>query len=101
MSCEKCGSTAITHYRQRRADGVWVVTARCENNHSPIKGRPFYPVAQFNLMALPVLPGQENLQPELFPVTAKTPRENTPQTLIELVESKRRGNDMFPFLKRN
>lgn len=57
--CQVCGNGKITHYRQIRKDGVSVVTARCENGHIPIKGQPFYPVAQFNLDELPLLSKRE------------------------------------------
>ena len=43
--CDTCGNKKITYYKQKRADGVWVVTARCGNWHHPIKGKPFYSVA--------------------------------------------------------
>lgn len=59
--CHVCGSTKITHYRQIRVDGVAVVTARCANWHIPIKGKPFYPVAQFDLKKLPLLPDEQPL----------------------------------------
>lgn len=68
--CHICGSDKITHYRQIRVDGVAVVTARCENEHIPEKGKPFYSVALFNISDLPLLPSQQNdpvaQQAELF-----------------------------------
>jgi hypothetical protein len=57
--CEDCGSTKITYYRQKRKDGVIVVTARCENWHSPKHGKPFYPTYNFHLDELPMLPVKE------------------------------------------
>jgi hypothetical protein len=56
ITCEKCGSTTIKFYRQIRSDGITVVTARCENGHSPNKYKPFYPVYNFHLDELPLLP---------------------------------------------
>lgn len=68
--CQVCGSGKVTHYKQRRKDGVWVVTARCENGHIPIKGKPFYPLYLFDIKSLPVLPIQESTieQEEMFKV---------------------------------
>ncbi len=57
--CHICNSYEIKHYRQRRRDGVWVVTARCENDHIPVKGKPFYPLYLFDVDSLPILPSQE------------------------------------------
>lgn len=71
MTCDKCGSSAITYYRQRRKDGMIVVTARCDRGHHPITGKPFYPVSQFDISTLPMLPGQEE-QPRLFDDTPRT-----------------------------
>lgn len=86
MKCDRCGTTEVKHYKQRRRDGVWVVTARCENGHIPETGRPFYPISQFDISALPVLGSQKDEQPELF-----TTREidRTPMSLIDYVEQKR------------
>lgn len=68
--CHVCGSEKVTYYRQIRIDGVTVVTARCENDHSPIKGKPFYPVYNFHVDELPLLPSQRSdpvaQQAELF-----------------------------------
>lgn len=69
--CHICNSYEIKHYRQRRRDGVWVVTARCENGHIPIKGKPFYPVYQFDVDSLPILPIQE---PDVLQVDMFKPR---------------------------
>ena len=68
--CHICNSYQIKHYRQLRRDGVWVVTARCENDHIPIKGKPFYSVALFDVDKLPILPSQEPIvqQEEMFKV---------------------------------
>jgi len=68
VSCDKCNSAEITYYRQLRKDGVWVVTARCENGHHPITGKPFYPISQFDLKSLPVLGSQTEIQPQLFDI---------------------------------
>lgn len=46
--CEDCGSEDITFYKQKRVDGVWVVTARCDKGHKPNKYKPFYPVYNFH-----------------------------------------------------
>jgi hypothetical protein len=62
ITCYKCGSRKITYYRQIRADGVPVVTARCENDHSPVKGRPFFSTQLFNVRALPLLPSQAQME---------------------------------------
>ena len=60
MRCNHCFSEQITYFRQYRRDGKAVVTARCINGHSPVKGRPFFPVAHFaDIKALPLLPGQK------------------------------------------
>lgn len=55
MKCQYCDSQKITYYKQKIKSGRFYVTARCENGHSPIKGKPFYPVEQFNLDELPIL----------------------------------------------
>lgn len=99
MNCHICYSANITYYKQRRVDGVWVVTARCENNHIPEKGHPFYSVTKFNLNTLPVLGSQTNdKQPELFSTPAK--QTNAPTTLLEYVEQKRNGFG-FNFKRRD
>ncbi|MCR4307300.1 MAG: hypothetical protein NUV80_01965 [Candidatus Berkelbacteria bacterium] len=54
--CEECGDTNITYYKQKRKDGVIVVTARCGNWHHPKRGKPFYPVYNFHLDRLQMLP---------------------------------------------
>lgn len=59
ITCHVCKNSEITFYRQMRADGVIVVTARCKNGHSPVKGKPFYPTWQFNLDKLPMLPTEQ------------------------------------------
>lgn len=58
--CCECGSQEITYYRQIRADGITVVTARCANDHHPLRGHPFYSVLDFNLDTLDLLPSQRN-----------------------------------------
>ncbi len=55
MKCQYCDSQKITYYKQKIKSGRFYVTARCENGHSPIKGKPFYPVENFNVDELPVL----------------------------------------------
>ena len=86
MNCDKCNSSQITYYKQRRKDGVMVVTARCENGHHPITGKPFYPISQFDISALPLLGSDTTPQLELIPHKSESPR---PQTLLEYVEWKR------------
>jgi len=90
MNCEKCHSDKITYYKQRRKDGVIVITARCENGHSPIKGKPFYPISQFDISTLAMLPGSD-ATPQLELIPERTTKEQTerPQTLLEWVEWKR------------
>lgn len=58
ITCEKCGSQNITYYKQKRVDGVIVVTARCDKWHIPNKYKPFYPVYNFHLDKLDFLPEQ-------------------------------------------
>lgn len=75
ITCHVCGSTNIRFLKQKRTDGVWVVTARCDNNHIPEKGKPFYPVANFDLGKLSPLVNESKIeQPELF--TQKKPFED-------------------------
>lgn len=67
IKCHICKSTEITHYKQKRRDGVWVVTARCKNNHIPEKGKAFYPIKDFNLEDLkPLVKTPETEQEDLF-----------------------------------
>lgn len=89
--CHICQNATITHYRQKRVDGVTVITARCENGHIPEKGRPFYPLALFDITALPVLPGQrdELMIVKSLPMFETQPQPERPQTLLEYVEWKR------------
>lgn len=61
MKCDKCSSTNIIYYKQLRKDGRYIVTARCENDHLPETGKPFYPSRKFDIMKLPLL-GEENIQ---------------------------------------
>ena len=89
MNCQKCGSSAITYYRQKRVDGEWVVTARCGNGHHPIHGKPFYPKWQFDVMSLPVLGQTETKQAELFTVTEKTRDRRDPYEGLDPIERKR------------
>jgi len=81
MICDKCGNSTISYYRQIRKDGVTVVTARCENDHIPETGHPFYSIAQFDVMSLPLLGGKrEEKQQSLF---SKTADEFEGEDLIE------------------
>lgn len=91
MNCDKCQSDKIAYYKQRRKDGVIVVTARCENGHHPITGKPFYPISQFDISTLEMLPGSDATpQPELIPTnTNRKVQSEHPQTLLEWVEWKR------------
>lgn len=57
--CEKCGNTKITYYKQVIKGGRVVVTARCENGHHPKNGKAFYPLYNFHLDQLPILPERE------------------------------------------
>lgn len=52
MKCDVCNSEKITYLKQVRVDKVVVVTARCENNHIPEKGKPFYPITEHDLIKL-------------------------------------------------
>ena len=82
MICDKCGNGEIGYYRQIRSDGVTVVTARCGNGHIPQTGHPFYSIAQFDVMSLPLLGGeQERKQPSLF--SAQRADEFEGEDLIE------------------
>ena len=87
MNCETCQNDKITYYRQQRRDGVWVVTARCANGHHPIKGKPFYPISQFDIEHLPILgTPKEEEQPPLF---TEIRQDDLPSSLFEYVEQKR------------
>lgn len=69
---QECGDGVITFYRQMRADGVIVVTARCKNNHHPIKGKPFYSLTEFdNIKKLPMLPTQQPYKNYPLPIEVK------------------------------
>ena len=71
---------------------IWVVTARCVNQHTTEKGHPFYSIAQFDVSKLPVLGEvKPEQQPELF--------EPQAMTLLEFVEAKRNAYNKFPPLK--
>ncbi len=95
ITCNVCQSTTVTHYKQQRRDGVWVVTARCENGHIPEKGKPFYPISQFDIHALPVLGSDEpqGVQPELF-VEPKRPPVVTREA-TDLIAEKRKLFERF------
>jgi hypothetical protein len=81
MKCDKCRSKKITHYRQTIKGGRVVVTARCENGHHPVTGKPFYPQYLFKLDKLPPLE-QADIMPmfESLPVITQTkqPYRNFP-----------------------
>jgi len=55
ITCYVCGIQEITFYKQKIKSGKFYVTARCANGHSPVKGKPFYPVEKFKLDELPIL----------------------------------------------
>ncbi len=78
-TCHICKSTKIVHYRQIRRDGVTVVTARCENCHIPVKGKPFYPIYLFKLNELPLLVGEEEKPVTQMTFTQATPAPVEPQ----------------------
>jgi hypothetical protein len=90
MRCDKCGSTAITYYKQRRKDGVIVVTARCENDHHPITGKPFYPISQFDIASLPMLGEKAAPQIEMFTMPAETQEPD-----VDIIAQKRRIFNSF------
>jgi hypothetical protein len=98
ITCHICKSQKVTHYRQKRRDGVWVVTARCENDHIPEKGKPFYSIAQFNIGSLPVLGERqdEDKQPELF---TEDPEPNTTSFLQWFEQKEQRKNKLLPRIK--
>lgn len=102
IQCHICENTEITFYKQKRSDGIWVITARCENKHIPEKAHPFYSIAQFDISKLPVLEvSQEQIkqkQPELFDLP-ETEAEPPLQTFLEFVEAKRNISKMFPPMK--
>ncbi len=85
--CDKCGSGKITYYKQTIKGGRVVVTARCENGHHPITGKPFYPQCNFKMGELPNLPKAD--EPETIPMFAplpivqqlKQPYRNFPQEI--------------------
>lgn len=74
MKCDVCNSEKITYLKQVRVDKVVVVTARCENNHIPEKGKPFYSIHNFNLSKLDTL---NNFQKK-FEEKKKSPYRNYP-----------------------
>jgi hypothetical protein len=78
ITCYKCGSRKIAYYRQIRADGQAVVTARCENDHSPVKGKPFFPKWQFNVSKLPLLPSQAQMELPSIPNVVRVNRLQVP-----------------------
>jgi len=94
MKCYQCSSTKITYYKQRRKDGKYIVTARCENNHIPVKGKPFYPLYKFDVNKLPLLGSVENKENIDTPVI-EIKRLSLPGNLIEYVEFKK--NLKFPY----
>lgn len=100
MNCHICNSDQITHYKQKRRDGVWVVTARCANDHIPEKGKPFYSISLFDIASLPVL-GEDNPSPQLdlFPKPEKKSRPVvTEQPAVDMIAERRKIYENF---KRN
>lgn len=80
ITCHVCGSKEITFYKQKRRDGVWVVTARCNRSHIPEKGKPFYSVKDFNLNVLPPLKRDEDeIQTEMFSFVKPQEKKAKPQ----------------------
>lgn len=63
IKCHICGSSKITFYRQKIKGGRVYVTARCENEHSPVKGKPFFEQWRFDVENLPFL-GEEPIKRE-------------------------------------
>ena len=102
MKCHICGSTSITHYKQKRRDGVWVVTARCENDHIPEKGKPFYSIALFDIASLPVLGETRQQQQMEFAIEREVMQHKEPQDYIEWLEAKnKRKNELTPHIRRS
>jgi len=66
--CEVCQNTTITFYRQVIKGGRVVVTARCANGHHPKKGTAFYPLYNFHIEKLPLLPQEPQQRNFLFEV---------------------------------
>lgn len=96
MKCHRCGSTDIQHYRQLRSDRVWVVTARCENDHAPEKGKPFYSIALFDIASLPVLGEKQTDEPfALFSEPEKAP------DIFDWLENRRKIYNQFQPIQRN
>lgn len=81
MKCDKCGSQKITYYKQQRKDKIWVVTARCDNDHHPISGKPFYPISKFDISKLPVL-GEEKEDLPIEPVSIKIKQKTIESSMI-------------------
>lgn len=105
--CGTCASQNITYYKQRRKDGVWVVTARCENGHHPIKGKPFYSVSDFDVESLPDLnSAPQDTQPDQYQLFNEKFFDDDAKArqidLIEFLEEKKYNKqDLFPNPKRN
>lgn len=100
MKCDKCHSQKITYYKQQRKDGLWIVTARCENDHHPITGKPFYPISKFDLSKLPVLGQKRDALPPFVNLRTKQKQIDLTehaQTIMEFFEQRQRRCDfLFP-----
>lgn len=89
MKCHVCKSDSIQHYRQMRRDGVWVVTARCENGHIPEKGKPFYSISLFDVSTLPVLKSAAS------EIVSRNENKDDSQDLLEWFEEKQKTKNKF------
>lgn len=94
MKCDKCGSKNITYYKQQRKDKMWIVTARCENDHHPVTGKPFYSIAKFDLSKLPIL-GSET--PQEISTPKPNPKQSEFRNIMDMLEHIRARCDyLFP-----
>lgn len=83
ITCHVCGSKEIKFYKQKRVDGVYVVTARCKNDHIPEKGKPFYSKHGHNMDLLPPLVRDtEQEQLDFLKSQEKEVREILPKKLV-------------------
>jgi hypothetical protein len=98
ITCYKCGSRKITYYRQIIANGKTVITARCENDHSPVKGKPFFPKWQFNIRALPLLPSQAQMElPSVsLPKVMRVNRLQVPDVVPQRIPNRYSGVNSEP-----